>query len=256
MGKKSRTHTRINPAVAHTDTDASTDANTEARPILATNTDVGKLFVIYCKSGNLEGAQFLFRSQKVDIKIFGKDAFLGACSQGHIPCAKYVHAIGGTTPEIENQAFLVACNFALFTVVQWLHSLKRININAKIPGSNLNILKVACVVGHAEIVKWLYSLDGIDTSDPEGYCLECCACRSTINERNNFVCGPEMNLYLTDFLLKHGANIHAKDGKILKLFFSFDCSLEMQKVLIPYCNESDYGLFSCEAIETVKKLKN
>lgn len=73
-----------------------------------------------CEYGELKNAKNCLDSSKY-IKIrHCSDAFVGACTRGHIGIAKWLHDLGVDIHVDNNAAFIRACEYQHFEIVKWL----------------------------------------------------------------------------------------------------------------------------------------
>lgn len=86
-----------------------------------------------------------------------KRKFINACMDGSIGEVKRLHALGIAHNFRNDYPFVVACVHGHYQIAKWIYSLGNVNHNV----DNDAPFFLTCRTGHLQVVKWLHSL-GVD----------------------------------------------------------------------------------------------
>jgi hypothetical protein len=116
------------------------------------------LFLITCEYGHFEFSLWLYSLGIYDLN----DGFKKACKNNHPNIAKWIYSIDNNVYTNYNSILLFysCCIFSSLYIVQWLYSLKEINVKTR-----NNCFIMACRSGRILIAEWLYSLGGINLNN-------------------------------------------------------------------------------------------
>jgi ankyrin repeat protein len=129
-------------------------------------------FILACSNGHLKIAKWL-HMLGADIHIRNDHAFILACYGGHLKIAKWLHNDSNINIGRINDAFIYSCKNGHFEITKWLHSLGA-NINITDANTNIAVFALACYYNHIKIAKWLYSLGvNIHANNEDAFIQSC-----------------------------------------------------------------------------------
>lgn len=117
--------------------------------------DKFSLFEISCKKGYLDIAQYLYRTEKLNIIFHDKSTFITSCRNGHINVAKWMCSLHSELIESIN----LICFKAVYKdnhidVVEWIIELDCLNFTTR---NMKEIIIDCCNRGYIDLVQYLYS---------------------------------------------------------------------------------------------------
>lgn len=120
----------------------------------------------------------------------------------------------------------------LLEIIKWLHSLNVFDMHI----NDDSIFRSACEYGHTNVAAWIYSLGDVDIH----------AC----DENALGITNPH-DICTLEFLLENGADLHAHNNIILKKILEENDGMEITRLLLDYCDESDYCLFDSSNLRAI-----
>jgi ankyrin repeat protein len=158
-------------------------SNVENFLINKPNTDLNKLFCLFCQEGYYFEAKILLQYySNINIHSNNNLALKLACINGQFDIIKWLLNFDENNSVTNiNWAFQIICRRGYLIIAQWLHnSYSNINYNLA--------FKISCGYGNLDMVKWLLSIENnnINISDEDGEAFYL-ACKNHYYEVTDFL---------------------------------------------------------------------
>lgn len=209
-----------------------------------------------CREGNIGLAKKYYVSNKIDIWMNINETLECACEADSLNIVQWIYSFRKMSTEEDKNVFKCACLFGSLNIIEWIYS----------------------------VAPWTYSCSTISTENLTAY-LELLAQNSQPivssdirhvmkGEHGNidehwiltrehrqiiFEKSPSLdlvqsivdknNVQVLQFLLEHGADVHAHNNKLLPIFASWENKFEVYKILLDYCTTKDYKYLDVDIIE-------
>ncbi len=125
--------------------------------------DLRKYFCTASSKGYLEMCQWLLSINSRLLNLINKDIIVDLCSSNKFEMIQWIHSLKPINIIIEdlNETFNIVCYLGHLQIAQWLYGLQKID-------DITYAFNVACTNGHLDIAQWLYSINPeIDINDED-----------------------------------------------------------------------------------------